>query len=314
MTLRWAVAHQGRRVLPVVFIGLLLAALTASCADSVASDGVAAAASVSEARGVLDSGGGPARVAAARSQGPAATVEELLKDGLRLAGASPVHLAIRGTPTATSVRCAWRGVARTAQQREGAIRFWLRLGPTDTIPDVATLELLFAATLDTLDPKYRETAKANFRAIARGGLSMDYLFLTCFADYAVTSFLLGSGTTPATVTVAYDRRDEARSYDLYVREHEAGTYGIGSAADARRLRGGPAGAGGGGGAGPERRRSAAGRRWCFWRRWGRITRSASRPGRRWRSGSWSGTTRGWSRPCAMTRRWATRSTPSRWPP
>ncbi len=233
MTLGCAVARQGRRVLPVVLIGLLLAALTASCADSETSDGVAAAASVSEARGALDSVGGPARVAAARSQGPAATVEELLKDGLRLAGASPVHLALRGTPAATSVRCAWRGVARTAQQREGAIRFWLRLGPTDAIPAVATLELLFAATLDTLDPKYRETAKANFLAIARGGESKDYRFLTCFADYAVTAFLLGSGTTPATVTVAYDRRGEAASYELYVREHEAGTYGT----DALQTRG-----------------------------------------------------------------------------
>ena len=233
MTLGCAVAGQGRPVLRVFLMGLLLAALTASCADSEASDGVAAAASVSEARGALDSGDGPARVAAARSQGPAATVEELLKDGLRLAGASPVHLAIRGTPAATSVRCAWRGVARTAQQREGAIRFWLRLGPTDTIPDVATLELLFAATLDTLDPKYRETAKANLLAIARGGESMEYLFLTCFVDYAVTDFLLGSGTTPTTVTVAYDRRDEAAAYELYVREHESGTYGT----DALQTRG-----------------------------------------------------------------------------
>ena len=87
------------------------------------------------------------------------------------------------------------------------------------------MELLFTVVLDTLDPKYRETARAKFRAIARGGESMDYLFLSCFAGYSVTDFLLGSGTTPATVTVAYDRMDEAASYDLYVREHEAGTYG-----------------------------------------------------------------------------------------
>ena len=214
-------------------MGLLLAALTASCADSEASGGVAAAASVSEARGALDSFGGAARVAAARSQGPAATVEELLKDGLRLAGASPVHLAIRGTPAATSVRCAWRGVARTVNQRADAIRFWLRLGAGGAIPDQVFLERLFAVVLDTVDPAYRETAKANFLSIARGGESMDYLFLTCFADYAVTGFLLGSGTTPATVTVAYDRMDEAASYDLYVREHEAGTYGT----DALQTRG-----------------------------------------------------------------------------
>ena len=155
----------------------------------------------------------------------ASTVEELLQHGLHIAGASPAHLAIRGTAAASSVRCAWRGIARTSQQRENAIRFWLQILPVDPIPTVAVVEALFAVVLDTLDPDFRETAKANFLAIARGGESMDYRFLTCFADYAVTHFLLGSGTTPTTVTVAYDRVDEAASYDLYVREHAAGTYG-----------------------------------------------------------------------------------------
>ncbi len=161
------------------------------------------------------------------------TVEELLQHGLHSASASPAHLAIRGTPTATTVRCAWRGIARTAEQRADAIRFWLGLEATDVIPNVVMVEALFSVVLDTLDPDFRETAKANFRAIARGGESREYLFLTCFADYAVTNFLLGSGTTPATVTVAYDRMDEAASYELYVREHEAGTYGT----DALQTRG-----------------------------------------------------------------------------
>ena len=153
------------------------------------------------------------------------TVEELLEHGLHLGDASPVHLAVRGTPAANTVRCAWRGIARTAEQRADAIRFWLRLGPDDPIPESVDLEILFRVVLDALDPDFRETAKANFLAIARGGESMDYLFLTCFADYAVTNFLLGTGTTPATVTVAYDRMDEAAAYDLYVREHDTGTYG-----------------------------------------------------------------------------------------
>ena len=166
-----------------------------------------------------------ARGQAAAAIGDVPTVEELLEDGQHLAGASPVHLAIRGTPAASSVRCAWRGVARSADQREAAIRFWLQLGADGTIPDVGTLELLFTVTLDTLNPEFRETAKANFLAMAQGGESREYLFLTCFADYAVTGFLLGSGTTPTTVTVAYDRRGEAAAYDLYVREHEAGTFG-----------------------------------------------------------------------------------------
>ena len=169
----------------------------------------------------------------ATTSGATSTVEELLEDGLYGAGASPVHLAIRGTPAADSVRCNWRGIARTAQQREDAIRFWLRLDATDAIPSVAALEILFSVVLDALDPPHRETAKANFQAIARGGLSMDYRFLTCFADYAVSALLLGTGTPPTTVTVAYDRVGEAASYDLYVREHDTGTYG----SDALQTRG-----------------------------------------------------------------------------
>ncbi len=148
-----------------------------------------------------------------------------MEGGLHLVGASPAHLAIRGTPAARSVRCAWRGIAQTIDQRADAIRFWLGLGADAAIPDAAYVEALFMVVLDTFDPDYRETAKANFLAIARGGESREYLFLTCFADYAVTGFLLGSGTTPTTVTVAYDRRGEAAAYDLYVREHESGTYG-----------------------------------------------------------------------------------------
>ncbi len=162
---------------------------------------------------------------ATRGLEAAPTVEDVLEHGYGLAGVSPSHLAIRGTPAASSVRCAWRGVARTNQQREDTIRFWLRLGATDPVPASAYVEALFAVTFDTLDPAYRETAKANFLSIARGGESREYLFLTCFADYAVTAFLLGSGTTPTTVTVAYDGRGEAAAYALYVREHEAGTYG-----------------------------------------------------------------------------------------
>ena len=163
------------------------------------------------------------RVEATTGSNDAPTVEDILEQGYGLAGTSPAHLAIRGTPAAGSVRCAWRGIARTVAQRNDAVRFWLRLGPTDPIPDAAYVETLFAVVLDTLNPEYRETAKANFLAIARGGLSTEYLFLTCFADYAVTHYLLGSG--PRTVTVAYDPMGEAASYDLYVREHDAGTYG-----------------------------------------------------------------------------------------
>ena len=189
-----------------LLVGLGLLMLTLGCSAREAPTGESSPTSPADAGHAVDPFGGEARVEAAASQGPAATVEELSAEGLHLAGASPVHLAIRDTLAASSVRCAWRGVARTIDQRADAIRFWLRLGARGTIPDQVFLERLFAVVLDTVDPDYRETAKANFLAIARGGESMEYVFLACFADYAVTAFLLGTGTTPATVTVAYDRR------------------------------------------------------------------------------------------------------------
>ena len=159
------------------------------------------------------------------------TVEELLEKGLYLAEASPVHLAIRGTASGDTVRCEWRGIARTTEQRENAIRFWLGLSATDAIPDAAYLEVLFRVTLETVEAAFLETAISNFMAIAKGGLSTEYLFLTCYADYATTEYLLGAGAT--TVTAAYDRLGETRSYELYRREHEAGQFG----SDALRTRG-----------------------------------------------------------------------------
>ncbi len=179
----------------------------------------------------IDSSRAAGGVATFTTSTGAPTVEEQLEKGLREVGASPVHLAVRGTAGADTVRCAWRGIARTTAQRENAIRFWLRRGTGEAIPDAAYLEAFFTAFLDTLNPEFRETAKSNFLAIAQGGLSEEYLFLTCFADYTVSDYLLGAG--PTTVTVAYDRRDETRSYELYRREHEAGTYG----SDALQARG-----------------------------------------------------------------------------
>ena len=153
---------------------------------------------------------------------PAATVEELMEDGLRLAGASPVHLAVRATPDEDSVRCGWRGVARSPGQRDEAIRFWLGLEAQETVPSANRLEGLFSVTFDVLDPPFIETTKSNFLSIARGGLSGEYLFLTCYADFTTQEYILGRG--PQTFTLAYDRMGEARSYGLYLKEFEAGQF------------------------------------------------------------------------------------------
>lgn len=94
---------------------------------------------------------------------PAASVEEVLEKGLRLAEVSPVHIAFRGTADAGSVRCEWRGIAMTPDQREDAIRFWLGFDEDDEIPDTTYLEALFTATIRVLEPAFQETAKSSAR-------------------------------------------------------------------------------------------------------------------------------------------------------
>ena len=154
---------------------------------------------------------------------PAPRVEEVLEQGLHLAGASPVHLAVRGTTDESSVRCGWRGIARTPAQREQAVRFWLDLDDDNPLPSAAEAERRFMAELDRINAAYPATVRSNFNAISQGGLSTEYLFLTCYADYAVHEYLLGSG--PTTMTAAYDRQGEARSYELYALAHGAGEFG-----------------------------------------------------------------------------------------
>ena len=164
-----------------------------------------------------------ARSAVIGERTSAPTVEEIMEKGLRLAGASPVHIVVRVSGLPNSVRCSWRGIARTPEQREDAIRLWLRLDADDAVPSASYLETLFTATIDALDTDYRETLKSNLLAVARGGLSTDYLFLTCYVEYRVKERLLGAG--PLTINVAYDQKGEARSYELYKREHAAGQFG-----------------------------------------------------------------------------------------
>ena len=192
------------------------------CLDS---DGSRVACATRDVSG-FDLFSGSSRSGVAHSFTPTATVEEVLQNGLKQAGASPVHIAILGTADANSVRCDWRGIARTATQREEAIRFWLGLDKDDDIPDSSFLEALFTVTLDTIHPIFLATAKSNFMAIVEGGLSEEYLFLTCHADYAVSEYLLGAGPiSPNELSVAYDRMGEARSYELYREEHGNGSFG-----------------------------------------------------------------------------------------
>ena len=86
---------------------------------------------------------------AASTPAEGSTVEDVLEKGLRLAESSPVHLAFRGTTSAGSVRCDWRGIARTPDQREETIRYWLDLDEDVVLPAASVLETLFMSILDS---------------------------------------------------------------------------------------------------------------------------------------------------------------------
>ena len=165
------------------------------------------------------------RGAAQDAEFGANNVEDVLEHGLALANASPTHLAIRGTSQTGSTRCEWRGIARTTSQREEAIRFWLDLSDTDPLPSPQQTETQLTQELLEIQAAYPETVISNFRAIAHGGLSEDYLFLTCHLDQVVQEFILGSGSAGDSITVSYDRMDEARSYRMYQAAHAAGEFG-----------------------------------------------------------------------------------------
>ena len=49
------------------------------------------------------------------------------------------------------------------------------------------------------------------------------MFLSCFVEYVVDEYLLGSGGT--SLTIAYDSLAEGRSYDLYLLSHQSGELG-----------------------------------------------------------------------------------------
>ena len=154
------------------------------------------------------------------------TPEDLLEMGLSLAQASPTHLALRASVVADSTRCQWRGVARTTEQREEAIRFWLNLDDDDELPSASAAETQLVSAIEEAGPIYEETLKANVRSLARGGLTDEYQFLTCYTDYSPTEYLVGSAQeTSQPVTVAYDRLAEERSYALYQASHTAGEFG-----------------------------------------------------------------------------------------
>ena len=83
------------------------------------------------------------------------------------------------------------------------------------------------AELERISAVYPATVKSNFRSLARGGLTTGYSFLTCYADYTVHEYVLGSGPmgTPDKLTVAYDRMGESHSYELHKLAHAGGEFG-----------------------------------------------------------------------------------------
>ena len=136
----------------------------------------------------------------ASSPEEASSVEAVLEKGWEEAGGSPVHVAVRATMRPDTVRCDWRGVARTQAQREMAVRFWLEMNESDSLPSAEEVERRFMAEIEGINAAFPWTARSDFRTIARGGLSTDQRFLTCYVDYNVLEYLVSEG--PSVITVA----------------------------------------------------------------------------------------------------------------
>ena len=151
------------------------------------------------------------------------TLETVLENGLHAAGASPTHIAVRGTVRAGTLRCDWRGTALTLGQRETVLRFWLGLDESAALPAPSAIATTFDGYLAEVAPQYRDAMRANLMHYANGGVLTDGLVLTCRAEYDVQEYLLGSG--PNRLIVAYDHMAKTRSYDLYRRTHDTGRYG-----------------------------------------------------------------------------------------
>ena len=151
------------------------------------------------------------------------SVEEVLEKGYLTSARSPVHIAARGVAQPRTLRCDWRGLARTAGQREDAIRFWLGIDEDETLPSDTELRRQFMTYVNDMEEVFRPTWEANISAMVDGGLNTDYVFLICYAQYAVIEYLLGAG--PRNLVVAYETGHQAPSYGLYSRSHAVGALG-----------------------------------------------------------------------------------------
>ena len=197
-----------------------------ACADDL--DGLCSPRDASEFA-LFFSPGAQGGAAASPSGGRAAapSVEEVLEKGLYLLEASPVHIVFEGRTLPGTVRCHWRGTARTLSQREKSIRFWLSKDDDEPLPSPIALEAEFMSHVEGVAPRYRPYVAAQFLPLARGGFSDELLRMTCYADYTVSRFTLGSG--PGSVTVVYNiYSGGSRSYDLYKRSHAAGEFSSGT--------------------------------------------------------------------------------------
>ena len=153
------------------------------------------------------------------------SIEEVLEKGYLTSARSPVHIAARGVAQPRTFRCDWRGLARTAGQREDSIRFWLGIDEDETLPSDTELRRQFMTYVNDMEEVFRPTWEANISAMVDGGLNTDYVFLICYAQYTVIEYLLGAG--PRNVIVAYETGNRAPSYGLYSRVYAVGALGDG---------------------------------------------------------------------------------------
>ena len=155
---------------------------------------------------------------------PIRTLEEILEEGQYSRIRSPAHIAVRAGLMPGTIRCAYRGLAMTMENRERYIRFWHQVEDGEPLPSIEEMEAWVEDLAEYVGEDDGPYIRAEEMAVVMGGLATSYRYLTCYGDYRVSDYILGSG--PDQITIAFDHVGfEAReSYELYKEGHRGGYY------------------------------------------------------------------------------------------
>ena len=160
----------------------------------------------------------------------ARTLEDILQDGQDPWRGAPAHIVMRAEQILGTTRCAYRGFARTLENREELLRLGHQIEDDEPLPSLKEMEAKAEELAESVRKEDAPYIRADMAALIEGGLSNIHRILTCYGDYRVSDYVLGSG--PDQITIAFDfvgpkpfaGLRPRESYQLYKKGYEGGHY------------------------------------------------------------------------------------------